>query len=200
MTVEPLIQRLQQREPAAWSAFVNTWAPNLYTYLCYNIPTPQAVEGLITETFLSLLQSIDRYQGEVTLATFVYAVAYRKVADYWRRPPAVAELAGWLLPTDPIRMSTDLAEVFAELPEQAQQVLFLRYRIGLTLDEIAELLGRSRKATEVLLMRARNQLEEKISLPSTEELATFFRTQIPPQLPPAGLLARVEQQVLAHLP
>jgi DNA-directed RNA polymerase specialized sigma24 family protein len=44
------------------------------------------------------------------------------------------------------------------LPEISRQVLLLRYHVGLSVSEIAEIIERSYKGTESLLSRARSQL------------------------------------------
>ena len=44
------------------------------------------------------------------------------------------------------------------LPEISRQVLLLRYQVGLSVSEIAEVIDRSYKGTESLLSRARTQL------------------------------------------
>lgn len=95
----------------------------------------------------------------MTLATFIYAIAYRKVADYWRRSQQTVELSESLSVGGPNSMRIELAEALEELPELAQQVLLLRYHVGLSVAEIAEILGRSYKATESLLSRVRSQFQ-----------------------------------------
>ena len=78
-------------------------------------------------------------------------------ADYWRRSKQEYELPASLSVAGPSIMGIELAEALDELPEQAQQILLLRYHVGLSVAEIAEVLGRSYKATESLLSRVRRQ-------------------------------------------
>jgi RNA polymerase sigma factor (sigma-70 family) len=48
------------------------------------------------------------------------------------------------------------------LPEQLRQALLLRYHVGLSVSEVAEVMDRSYKGAESLLSRARTQLREAL--------------------------------------
>lgn len=153
------LQRLQEGDQEAWAALVEEWSPRLYNYLMYNTRSEEDAQDVLSETLLGLVQSIRTFDGNVTLTTFIYSIAYRKVADYWRRSKETYELPGWLSTAGPTSMRIELVEALAELPEQAQQALLLRYHVGLSVAEIAEVLGRSYKATESLLSRVRRQFQ-----------------------------------------
>jgi RNA polymerase sigma-70 factor (ECF subfamily) len=153
------LQRLQEGDEAAWTQFLAEWKPRLYSYMKYNLRNASEAEDVMGETLLAVVQALRNFDGNVTLATFIYSIAYRKVADYWRRLRVTQELTEWI-PTDgPDHTRLEVFEALAELPEQAQQALLLRYYVGLSVSEIAEVLGRSYKATESLLSRVRRQFE-----------------------------------------
>lgn len=154
---EALLQRLKEGDEAAWATLVDEWSPRLYNYLTYNTRNEDDAQDVLSETLLGLVQSIRTFDGNVALSTFIYSIAYRKVADYWRRSRETYELPLWISTAGPTSMRLELAEALAELPEQAQQALLLRYHVGLSVAEIAEVLGRSYKATESLLSRVRRQ-------------------------------------------
>jgi RNA polymerase sigma-70 factor, ECF subfamily len=153
------LRRLQEGDEAAWGQFMDEWNPRLYSYLRYNLRDASEVEDLLSETLLAVVQAIRTFDGKVTLATFIYAIAYRKVADYWRRLRVTQELTEWIATDAPDHARIEVFEALAELPEQSQQALLLRYYVGLSVGEIAEVLGRSYKATESLLSRVRRQFE-----------------------------------------
>jgi RNA polymerase sigma factor (sigma-70 family) len=151
------LKRLQEGDQEAWSLLVDEWSPRLYNYLVYNTRNPEDAQDVLSDTLMGLVQSIRAFDGNVTLVTFIYSIAYRKVADYWRRSKQEDELPASLSVAGPSSMRIELAEALEELPEQAQQILLLRYHVGLSVAEIAEVLGRSYKATESLLGRVRRQ-------------------------------------------
>lgn len=153
------LQKLQAGDQLAWSTLVEEWGPRLYNYLVYNTRSEDDAQDVLSETMMGLVQSIRTFDGNVTLATFIYSIAYRKVADYWRRSQQTVELPASLSVAGPSLTRIELAEALDELPELAQQVLLLRYHVGLSVAEIAEILGRSYKATESLLSRVRSQFQ-----------------------------------------
>ena len=153
------LERLQTGDKAAWEQFLAKWNPLLYSYVSYNLRGADEADDIVGETLLALVQAIRSFDGNVNLSTFIYSIAYRKVADYWRARQVTVELPEWLSTTGPSDVSIELYEALAGLPEQAQQVLLLRYHVGLSVAEIAVILGRSYKATESLLSRVRRQFE-----------------------------------------
>lgn len=153
------LHKLQSGDETAWSTLVDEWSPRLYNYLVYNTRNADDAQDVLSETLMGLVQSIGTFDGNVSLATFIYSIAYRKVADYWRRSQQTVELSESLSVGGPNSMRIELAEALEELPELAQQVLLLRYHVGLSVAEIAEILGRSYKATESLLSRVRSQFQ-----------------------------------------
>ena len=62
MTTElPLLQRLQQSEPAAWLQVVAEWTPDLYTYLTYTMPLGITAERLVSEVFQTFVEQITTF-------------------------------------------------------------------------------------------------------------------------------------------
>jgi len=152
-----LLLRLQAGEEQAWVEFMNEWNQKLYSYMLYNTPTEDDAKDVLSETLLGFVHSIKNFDGNVNLSTFIYSIAYRKVADYWRRTKPTVILPESLSIAGPTSLGVELQEALAELPEIAQHALLLRYQAGLSVAEIAEVLGRSYKGTESLLSRVRQQ-------------------------------------------
>lgn len=153
------LRRLQEGDERAWERFFDEWNPRLFSYLKYSLRDAAEAEEVLGETLLALIPAIRAFDGKVTLATFIYSIAYRKVADYWRRLRVTHELTEWIATHESTQTRVEVYEALAELPEQAQQALLLRYYVGLSVGEIAEVIGRSYKATESLLSRVRRQFE-----------------------------------------
>ena len=154
-----LLRRLQQGENDAWTELCTLYSPRLYQYLRHNLPTAQDTEDALSETLLAAVRALRTFDGKVTLATFLYALAYRKVADFWRRQRAIGELHEGLAAPAVSGDAGEFAAALDTLPEAARQVLLLRYHVGLSVGEVAEVIERSYKGTESLLSRARAQLK-----------------------------------------
>ena len=155
-----LVARLKQGDDQAWSDLIQEYDTRLRAYLSQQLPDIETVEDVISAIMLAIVRAIGTFDGKVSLATFIFALANRKVSEFYQRRIQSLNLAlewPWqeLAPRDSGSIS-----LFAELPEMTQYVLILRYQVGLGIDEIAEILGRNYKATESLLSRARRQWEQ----------------------------------------
>ncbi len=156
-----LLRRLREGDNSAWTQLTQVYSPRLYAYLRRNLPAANDAEDALSETMLAAVRAIPSFDGRVSLAAFLYSLAYRKMADYWRRQHATAPLneaiaAGHLGGGSAERLAFE--ELFDSLPEISRQVLLLRYQVGLSVSETAEVIERSYKGTESLLSRARSQL------------------------------------------
>ncbi len=153
------LRHLQAGDDAAWQQFMAEWGPKLYHYVSYNLRGADEAQDVLNETLLAVVQAIRNFDGKAALSTFIYSIAYHKIADYWRMRQVTTELPEWLSTAGPNHTSIQFYEALAELSEEGQQVLMLRYHVGLSVSEIAKILNRSYKATESLLSRVRRQFE-----------------------------------------
>jgi RNA polymerase sigma-70 factor (ECF subfamily) len=153
------LHRLQHGDDDAWAELCALYSPRLYQYLRHNLPTNQDAEDALSETLLAAVRALPNFDGNVTLSAFLYALAYRKVADFWRRQRSAGELHDGIAAPAVQSDQTMFEEALDTLPETARQVLLLRYQVGLSVTEVAEVIERSYKGTESLLSRARAQLK-----------------------------------------
>lgn len=115
----------------------------------------------MSDTWLAAPKAISNFDGEnATLKTFLYSLARRKIADYWRRHKPTDELPEMLSQEDAPQERLILLEALGNMPEHERQVLLLRYHEGFSVSEIAEVMGRTYKGTESLLSRARKRLQD----------------------------------------
>jgi RNA polymerase sigma-70 factor (ECF subfamily) len=127
-------------------------------------------EDLTQETFLSAVRSLDRGVEVEAELPWVVSIARRRLVDYYRREArrrkkrdavALNELSF----SDGSHSLTTVAEarVVAALdhvPSDQRLALMMRYVDGLAVREVAGLLGRSEAATESLIRRGRNALQQ----------------------------------------
>lgn len=156
-----LLRKLQLGDNAAWTELTQTYSPRLYAYLRRNLPSAVDAEDALGETLLAAVRAMPNFDGRVSLAAFLYALAYRKMADFWRRNHATAPLLETLAAGGRDFSGGESAafeELLDSLPEDSRQALLLRYQVGLSVTEVAEVIDRSYKGAESLLSRARSQL------------------------------------------
>ncbi len=155
-----LLRKLQAGDELAWTQLTHEYSPRLYSYLRHNLPSAADAEDALSETLLAAVRALGGFDGRVSLSAFLYSLAYRKMADFWRRRHATAPLLESVAAgsTGAAGDSAEFEELLDTLPEISRQVLLLRYQVGLSVSEIADVIERSYKGTESLLSRARAQL------------------------------------------
>ncbi len=161
-----LLKKLQRGDNAAWAQVTRDLSPRLYSYLRQNLPTIEDTEDVLSDTLTAAVRAIANFDGRAALSTYLYAIAYRKVADFYRRTPVTDSLDHEDSTIVLVSKELDLQdrmlfeEAMQSLPDVSRQVLLLRYHMGLGVDEIATILDRTYKGTESLLSRARAQMRE----------------------------------------
>jgi len=162
---EEFLLRLQKGDEEAWTELVTgELSTRLYNHLRHRLPTPQDVEDVVHDTFSAVVRAIPNFDGRVKLSTFLFSLAQHKLADFWRRRPETAELSDTMIGPGLSQESIEFVEVLQRLREEHRQVLLMRYHIGLGVDEIASVLGKTYRGAESLLSRARAELKLAMTL------------------------------------
>ena len=174
--MKSLYESLQSRDAIAWDEFYDENSPELYGFVCRLLRgDPQTVADVFQDTWLDAINHIGQFDPERgELRSWLYGIARRRVALHWRRRLArggtgeaaredifVESLDGAVVPDDAIEHLEQAAVVQASLlalPPERRQVLVQKYVEELSVAQIAERNGKSPKAVESLLSRARGQL------------------------------------------
>lgn len=143
-------------------ALYDTALPEVYGYLLARCGRRALAEDLTAEVFLAAVQACRREATEPT-AGWLVGIARHKLADHWRalaREQRVLQAVESepTEPDDPWDAEIDALlarEVLAQQSPQHRAVLTLRYLDGLGVAEVAGVLGRTERATESVLARAR---------------------------------------------
>lgn len=136
--------------------------PQVYGYLAARCGSIAVAEDLTSETFLAAADAVRRDTAPVLSIAWLVGIARHKLVDHWRRQErerrSLAAVAGEEEPLDDwnVRLDAIVARgVLATLAPQHRAALTLRYVDGLPVRRVAELMGRTEGATEVLLVRAK---------------------------------------------
>lgn len=134
---------------------------DVYGYLVVRVGGDRSLaEDLTAETFTAAVRQIrDGDPAHVTPA-WVMSVARRRLVDHWRRQSVasskVSMLVGRRETRQPDHAERDLvAAALAAISPDQRTALVLQHVEGYSVHEVAEIIGRSQKATESLLTRAR---------------------------------------------
>jgi len=173
--MKSLWELLQNRDAAAWDEFYEKHAREVYGAVSRLVGgDPQNAADVFQDTWLDAISHIGQFdpkRGE--LRSWLFGIARRRVALHWRQRLARRDAAaatrsdipaevldGAVVPDEVLEHLEQAAVVQASLlalPPARRQVLVDKYVEELSVAQIAARTGKSPKAVESLLFRARKQ-------------------------------------------
>jgi RNA polymerase sigma-70 factor (ECF subfamily) len=175
VTDADLIRAVQSGDAAALETLYQRYLPSVWRYAFARLHgDTAAAEDVVSETFLAAVRRIDRLKPEGgSVAGWLIGIARHKIGDVWRRRSRVhsggaaeerAEATpGGADPASPLETAetrTRVAEVLDTLPDDQRVALEWKYLEKLSVREIARRMGRTEKAAETVLYRARKAFRE----------------------------------------
>jgi RNA polymerase sigma-70 factor (ECF subfamily) len=165
-----LIRAVQRDDPASLATFYKRYLGGVWRFLYAHLSRdPAATEDLVSETFLAAIRSIQTYDAQKGNAYgWLLGIARNKLRNHLRSTARdghgeliEADVAAWADAGNPeaalIRAETRDAVIRAldALADEERLVLEWKYVESLSVRDIAERLGRTEKAAEAILYRAR---------------------------------------------
>jgi RNA polymerase sigma-70 factor (ECF subfamily) len=162
----------------AFARFFDLYFPRLYRFLLRLCNGDAALAEELTQAALVIaLEALPTYRGEASLLTWLCTIGRNEQARERRRlqrlqpPPESTEAEEEMLPSAELsRASEEPSQALAEAQLSARvhavldalspvhaECLELKYVLGFSMQEIAHRLGRTEKAVEGLLSRARGE-------------------------------------------
>jgi len=153
---QELIRRVRQGDSDAVAELYQRYAPVVWRYVFARIRDTHAGQDVLSETFLAAIRGLKSGATTENLAGWLTGIARHKVADWHRQrgPSENSETSAAAIEAS--SASSIVADVLDGLSPEERVILEWKYLDRLTVREIAERLGRTEKAVEALLYRARN--------------------------------------------
>jgi RNA polymerase sigma-70 factor (ECF subfamily) len=162
-----------QADPKAFAALYDRYRDRVYWYLLTRTNLAEDADDLLQQVFLKALDALGQYRpARGPFAAWLFAIARHTTATFHaRRRPTVA----WdlvpevLLPIDEHDLEAQLVRredlgrlrrCFGRLETHKRELLVLRFVTGLTIAEIAAVVGKSEAATKKQLARTLQALKE----------------------------------------
>jgi RNA polymerase sigma-70 factor (ECF subfamily) len=177
-----LVARMSAGDQRAFDEFFYSNAQRLAAFAARRSSLdPAAVEDIVQNTLVKAIRNLASYRGEAALFTWLSEICRNELADVYRKaarrpvhdslddPHAAQRLVAQLpgLPQHEPTAQVDswmlrgaVMRTLSALPERYARALEAKYGDGLSVDEVAHLLGVTATAAQSLLARARAAFQE----------------------------------------
>jgi RNA polymerase sigma-70 factor, ECF subfamily len=171
-----LIRQIQHGDENAMEEFYLRFAPGLHAFLRNRVRNPRDIEDILAETMAAAVTAIIRFKGQSKVFTWLCRIAQFKLADHFRRFGNENEL-----PLDEGAVAASYEDndfesnflvwqVLLCLNREYRRVLEDKYFNGYSTREIAFRLGRSEKAVDSILVRARQSFAREYKRLTPDDL------------------------------
>lgn len=179
MSDESALILAARHDAAAFGTLYLRYLDRVYWYLRARTPNEDDAADLTQQVFLHALAALPRYrQQSVPFAAWLFRIARNVAIDFSRRRRATVAWdalpdgarAGALPDLESTAMQAEafarLRTLLARLDTEKRELLALRFAAGLTVAEIATVIGKSEAATKKQLTRLVQSLKEQYHDPS----------------------------------
>ena len=160
-----LIRRAQEGDKQAIGELYRANVDVIYRYVWARVRDDSLAEDLTAQVFLKALEGLPTYQpsGKPFVA-WLYRIAYARIVDHWRKLERRVEVpleetlpAREPRPQELLEFEADWVmamELLAQLTDDQQDVVILRFIGEMSLADIAQTVGKTVGATKALQYRA----------------------------------------------
>jgi RNA polymerase sigma-70 factor, ECF subfamily len=188
-----LIRRARALDDAALTALYGRYLTPVYQFVLARVGDPHLAEDVTAETFVAMVESIDRLRGEdeLTFAAWLFGIARHRISDHYRRARGQPELTGEIAPHeepiaaaeagDPLRVVMareewgDVVAGLRRLTEEQRNVVLYRCVLGYSTEDVATMLGRQVGAIRALQFRALSALSRYLARLGSQPRLTAMR-------------------------
>jgi RNA polymerase sigma-70 factor (ECF subfamily) len=161
--------------PGALHRLMQRHSGTVYRYCCQALGDPELAEDVRQQIFIEAFRDLPKFCGRSTLRTWLFSIARHRVLDAVRRRRRSearvqerehAELATMgdprPTPAEALELRQTLEASLAALGDDERITVLLRFQLGFSFQEIAELCGASPSAHHARVARALPQLRQRI--------------------------------------
>jgi len=180
---QEIIERAKKGDPQAQSILVNQYSKRVYNLALRILRNREEAEDVLQETFLTVINKLDTFDGRSSFFTWVYRIATNASLMLLRKKKIrranfrdndldpeqiyLTNVVDWTQdPTARIEnkeIKQRIDEALSTLKEKYKTVFVLRDIEGLSTRETAEILDISEENVKIRLLRARQALRNYLS-------------------------------------
>lgn len=171
MNIDRLIEESQKGDLESYRLIIRELAPSVKSFLLSRLNDYHAVEDISQEVFLAAYKSINTFEGNSQLKTWLISIARFKLMDHMRKSYAQnnlkatyqEEIQNLLVPekeNDNIKDTINkLQSCLEKLPEEAKGLIKCRYFNSETVMGLAQRLDSTENAISSKLFRLKKKLK-----------------------------------------
>lgn len=137
------------------------YSKRVFRYVYSRVENQKDAEDITSQVFTDALSALPRYRSRGRFAGWLFTFAYRRCADFHRRPiieklPENISAKESGDPADQViekEIFTRMEHILSSLREDERELLRLHYVAELTYREIADVLGRNQGAVKMAMSR-----------------------------------------------
>jgi RNA polymerase sigma-70 factor (ECF subfamily) len=167
-----LILRAKAGEQEAWRQLYEQYAPAIYRYIYFRVDDVQLAEDLLADVFVRMFEGLHRYEDRGwPLSAWLYRIAHDRAVDSLRRRAYRQQvpLEAWNESVDGPEQSVgmrlafeEVSGVLNELTDEQRQVIQLRFLEELSIQAVAQQLGRTEGSVKALQHRGLQALARRL--------------------------------------
>jgi len=160
-----LLEALKRGDELAVEYWFKHYRQKLMVTAAAKLPSRFFAEEIVQETFINTLRSLNLFKGKSSLLTFMQSVMRHEIADFYRKRYAkkfihTIPLSDFLLDQprkDAHETAAMVKLVLKKMTARSKELLMKKYVDNRRVKELAAELGRTEKAIESDLFRARRE-------------------------------------------
>lgn len=167
MSDEALMLAYCSGNSAAFEQLYQKHKGGVYRYLKRQCASDSIAEELFQDVWMNIIRARERYQATAKFSTWLYQVAHNRLIDHYRQSSRLPDsynddtveiedhcsLDG-IASIERDRQAEKLLNCIGQLPEAQRESFLLKEETGLTLNEIAEIVGTGRETIKSRLRYA----------------------------------------------
>jgi RNA polymerase sigma-70 factor (ECF subfamily) len=178
VTDEELARQTRAGSHAAFEKLVFRYEERVYQFVAKSCRSAADALEITQDTFVRAFQGMERFDVERNFAAWLFTIARRRCIDHFRAQPPLADAAMPELtdgddPAAAMARREDGQGVWAlarrELSAAQFEVLWLKYAEDMSVEQIAQVVRKTKTHVKVMLFRARESLGEKLQQAARDE-------------------------------
>ncbi len=167
---ESSYRRILQGDQSAFDEIMDAYREKLIFFIMGYVGNAQTAQDIAMDTFVEILVHPNRFKFKSSLKTYIYSIARHKTVDFLRRNREVpgetdiyevyeSDLLESIIQQENSRM---LLDAMKKISADYRTVLHLIYFDECDSDEVAKIMGKSKKQLANLTYRAKQALKAEL--------------------------------------